>query len=63
MSKQHHFTGLTDEQVASSRLQHGANILTPVEREPWWKKLLDKFRDPLIIILLVAGVLSVGAAS
>ena len=60
MSKQHHFTGLTDEQVASSRLQHGANILTPVEREPWWKKLLDKFRDPLIIILLVAGVLSVG---
>ena len=60
MSKQHHYIGLTDEQVSASRSQHGVNVLTPVERDSWWKKLLEKFRDPLIIILLVAGVLSVG---
>ncbi len=60
MAKQHHYIGLTDEQVVSSRARHGSNVLTPVEKDPWWKKLLEKFRDPLIIILLVAGVLSVG---
>jgi len=60
MAKTRRYTGLTDEQVIASRAAHGANILTPVEKEPWWKKLLEKFRDPLIMILLVAGVLSVG---
>ncbi len=53
-------TGLTEEQVLESRRKHGANVLTPPEKAPWWKEFLDKFSDPLIIILLVAGVLSVG---
>ena len=55
-----HYTGLDDQQVAVSRQQHGGNVLTPVEKEPWWKKLLGKFKDPLIIILLIAGAMSVG---
>ena len=55
-----HYTGLDDQQVAASRQQHGGNVLTPVEKEPWWKKLLGKFKDPLIIILLIAGAMSVG---
>ena len=60
MAKQHIYIGFTDEQVLSSRNRYGANVLTPVDKEPWWKKLLEKFQDPLIVILLIAGVLSVG---
>ena len=54
------YTGLTDAQVLESRKKHGANILTPPEKEPLWKQYLEKFEDPLIIILLVAGALSIG---
>ena len=54
------YTGLTEEQVARSRQEHGTNVLTPPLREPLWKKFLGKFSDPLIIILMVAGVLSIG---
>ncbi|MBD5232292.1 MAG: calcium-translocating P-type ATPase, PMCA-type [Bacteroidales bacterium] len=55
-----HYTGLTDAKVAESRRTHGTNILTPAEKEPLWKQFLGKFSDPLIIILMIAGVLSVG---
>ena len=54
------YIGLTEEQVLHNRQQYGVNVLTPPEREPLWKKFLGKFSDPLIIILLVAGVLSIG---
>ncbi len=60
MSQKQHFTGLTDAQVAESRSKHGVNILTPPEKEPLWKRFLGKFSDPLIIILLIAGALSIG---
>ncbi len=59
MSKHHRYSGLNDAQVAESRRVNGMNILTPPEKEPVWKKFLEKFSDPLIIILMVAGVLSV----
>ena len=55
-----HITGLTDQQVNESRHTHGANVLTPPPREPLWKQFLEKFNDPLIKILLVALLLSVG---
>ena len=51
---------MTDEQVRESRAKNGVNILTPPEKEPLWKQFLGKFTDPLIIILLIAGFLSVG---
>ena len=54
------YKGLTEEQVAESRRLHGENVLTPVKKEPLWRKFLVKFTDPLIVILLVAGVLSIG---
>ena len=54
-----HITGLTAHQVEENRLKYGENIITPPPRRPAWK-LSRKFRDPLIIILLIAGVLSVG---
>ena len=55
-----HITGLTTEQVLESRMRHGSNVLTPPAREPLWRQFLKKFNDPLIKILLVALLLSVG---
>ena len=40
--------------------KYGANLLTPPEKDPLWKQFLEKFEDPLIIILMIAGVLSIG---
>lgn len=50
--------GLADEQVKQSREQHGKNVLTPPQRTSLWKLYLDKYRDPIIQILLVAAFVS-----
>ena len=50
--------GLSDEQVKQSREQHGRNVLTPPQRTSLWKLYLDKYRDPIIQILLVAAFIS-----
>ncbi len=60
MEQKRHYTGLTDAQVLESRKKNGANVLTPPEKEPLWKQFLGKFGDPLIIILMIAGALSIG---
>jgi Ca2+-transporting ATPase len=60
MEKKQKYIGLTAQQVQESRRQYGRNVLTPVTKEPWWKKFGVKFRDPLIVILLIAGFLSIG---
>ncbi len=60
MQQKKHYIGLTDAEVLKSRKMYGVNILTPPEREPLWKQFLEKFTDPLIIILMIAGVLSIG---
>ena len=59
MGKTHRYIGLNDKQVAESRRIHGSNVLTPPAKVSEWKLFLEKFSDPLILILLVAGVLSV----
>ena len=59
MKQKKHYEGLTDTEVLKSREQYGANVLTPREKEPLWKQFLEKFEDPLIIILLIAGFLSI----
>lgn len=53
------FTGLSAREVEESRRVNGANVITPPAKEPLWRKFLQKFSDPLIIILLIAGFLSV----
>ena len=60
MSKMQNYRGLSDSQVIESRRIHGSNILTPKKKDSLFKKFLQKFQDPLIIILLVAGVFSIG---
>ena len=59
MESKHHYTGLTAREVAQSRSKYGENVLTPPAKAPLWLQFLDKFRDPLIIILLIAGTLSI----
>src|SRR5437016_1196494 len=51
-------SGLPKEAVAQSRQAHGANTLTPLPREPLWKKFIEKFDEPIIKILLAAALLS-----
>ncbi|MDE7401856.1 MAG: calcium-translocating P-type ATPase, PMCA-type [Muribaculaceae bacterium] len=60
MTQKHKYSGLTDAEVLESRRKNGVNILTPPAKDPLWKRFLEKFGDPLIIILLIAGVLSIG---
>ncbi len=60
MEKDYTKRGLSAAEVLASRKAHGSNILTPREQTPWWRKLAEKFTDPLIIILLVAAILSIG---
>lgn len=62
METKHHFTGLSAQEVEASRKEHGENILTPPAKAPLWLQFLDKFKDPLIIILIIAGLLSIGIA-
>ena len=50
--------GLTSQEVTQSRSTHGDNIITPPKDASAWLLLLEKFRDPIIRILLLAAVLS-----
>ena len=59
METKHHYTGLSAQEVEASRKEHGENVLTPPAKKPIWLQFLDKFKDPLIIILIFAGVLSI----
>lgn len=59
MSEHKIYSGLTPEQVEESRARHGANILAEPKRRSAWMRFLEKFKDPLIIVLLIAGMLSV----
>ena len=46
------YQGLSQEEVIKSREQHGKNLLTPPKQKKWWQLYLEKFKDPIIIILL-----------
>ena len=50
--------GLTTIEVEKSRLEHGENVLTPPKRQSMWHLYLEKYRDPMIRILLIAAVVS-----
>ncbi|MDR2126128.1 MAG: calcium-translocating P-type ATPase, PMCA-type [Prevotellaceae bacterium] len=62
MENKHHYSGLSDAQVLESRNKYGENILTPPEKESLWSQFLEKFTDPIIIILLIALALSIGVS-
>jgi len=54
------YVGLTEEQIAASRNKYGSNALTELAKESLWQKLLQGFRDPMIMILMVALVIQMG---
>lgn len=51
-------SGLSEEEVIKSRENRGRNLITPPPSTPWWRLYLDKFKDPIIIILLVATAIT-----
>ncbi|MDR0667695.1 MAG: calcium-translocating P-type ATPase, PMCA-type [Prevotellaceae bacterium] len=55
------YKGLTSEEVLHSRATHGKNLLTPPPHTPWWTLLLDKFKDPIIRLLIVAALVALVA--
>ena len=63
MSEKHHYKGLSEAQVLENRRKYGENTLTPSEKESLWKQFLEKFTDPIIIILLVALIFSFGVST
>ena len=50
--------GLNEKEIIASRKQYGDNVLTPPKRISLWKLYFDKYRDPIIEILLVAAFIS-----
>ena len=59
MPQQRRYEGLSETQVNASRSKYGTIILTPPAKESLLSRFLGKFQDPLIVILIVAGILSV----
>src|SRR5205814_10107215 len=53
------YKGLSSAEALARRKQHGANVLTPPKRTPWWKLYLEKFDDPVIRILLIAAAIAI----
>ena len=51
--------GLSKQEVEESRKKHGSNALTQIPPDPLWKKILEGFKDPMIMILLVALLVQV----
>ncbi len=60
MSEKPYYIGLNDAQIEESRRLHGSNILSPAQKTSPFKLFLCKFKDPLIIILIIAGLASIG---
>lgn len=62
MEPRKHLLGLSDQAVIENRNLYGENILTPPKKDPLWKQFLEKFKDPIIFILLVALFASFGVS-
>lgn len=52
------YQGLTENEVAASRLEHGTNLLEPARGKTVWQLFAEKFRDPVIVILIAAALIS-----
>ena len=62
MQNSKNYQGLTTAEVETSRSLYGSNVLTPPQRECVWLKLFRKFAEPLVVVLAVAGAMSMGVA-
>lgn len=53
------YHGLTSQEVKLNRQKYGINVLTPPQRDPWWKLFAQKFDDPVIRILMIAALIAI----
>lgn len=53
------YRGLNDEEVRKSRIENGANMLEPPQGKSALMLFLEKFKDPVICILMAAALISV----
>lgn len=51
-------SGLNDIEVEENRTKYGYNIITPPKNTPWYIIYISKFKDPIIVILLIAAIIS-----
>ena len=51
-------SGLSPRQAEERLEKHGPNKLAGAKKEPLWARFLDQMKDPMIIVLLAAAVLS-----
>jgi Ca2+-transporting ATPase len=51
--------GLTSEEAATRLAQYGPNKFAEAKAEPRWHAFLRQYQDPMQIVLLVAGVISI----
>ncbi|MBF0225531.1 MAG: calcium-translocating P-type ATPase, PMCA-type [Desulfobacterales bacterium] len=57
---EYNFKGLGPSEVEKSRKEHGSNTITSQDVETFWEKLIDNFKDPMILILVIAlGIVTV----
>ena len=52
-------TGLNEEQVLKNREAYGVNALEEKKKTPLIVRFLEQFKDPLIIILIIAAIVSI----
>ena len=52
--------GLTDEAVRASRETHGANELSRPEQIGWLGRIVEAFKEPMILLLVMALLIMVG---
>ena len=52
--------GLSDEEAARRLLEHGPNQLSAVPGRPAWKRFADQLIQPLVLVLIGAGVVTAG---
>ncbi len=50
--------GLTEEQAEKNREIYGENVLKKEEAESWAKRIFEAAREPMILMLIMAGVIA-----
>jgi Ca2+-transporting ATPase len=51
-------TGLSLDEAAARLEQYGQNVLREKEKKPFFMKILDQFKDFMVIILIIASIVS-----
>ena len=57
------YSGLSEQEVRDSRNQHGSNAVTTQDVETFWDKLIANLKDPIIMILIVALLVTLALAA